>query len=114
MKLHVSKLEHGIRLIVLNGKMDSAGVYAIEMDFAHHCGGDNRRVLVDLSNVSYISSIGIPLLVDTAKGVIGKGGRMILYNPQKNVMDVLELVGVTHIIPIHYDLSAALSSFRDP
>ena len=114
MKLHVSELEHGIRLIVLNGKMDSAGVYAIEMDFAHHCGGDNRRVLVDLSNVSYISSIGIPLLVDTAKGVIGKGGRMILYNPQKNVMDVLELVGVTHIIPIHYDLSAARSSFRDP
>lgn len=113
MKLHVSELEHGIRLIVLNGKMDSAGVYAIEMDFAHHCGGDNRHVLVDMSNVSYISSIGIPLLVNIAKTVSGKGGRMILYNPQKNVMDVLELVGVTHIIPIHFDLSAARSSFLD-
>jgi len=113
MKLHVSELEHGIRLIVLDGKMDSAGVYAIAMDFAHHCGGDNRRVLVDLTSVSYISSIGIPLLVNTAKGVLGKGGRMILFNPQKNVMDVLELVGVTHLMPIHFDLSAARSSFHD-
>lgn len=112
MKLHVSELEHGIRLIVLDGKMDSSGVYAIEMDFAHHCGGNDRRILVDLSAVSYISSIGIPLLVNTAKGVVGRGGRIVLLRPQKNVMDVLELVGVTHIIPVHFDLAAARSSLH--
>lgn len=112
MKLHINELEHGIRLIVLNGKLDSAGVYTIEMDFHHYCGGDHRRVLVDMSAVSYISSIGIPLLVNTAKAVAGKGGRMALYNPQKNVMDVLELVGVTHLIPVHFDLTAARSAFQ--
>ncbi|MCQ3938989.1 MAG: hypothetical protein DPW18_18370 [Chloroflexi bacterium] len=111
MKLQVSELEHGIRLISLDGKLDSSGVYAIEMDFLHHCAGEKRRVLVDMSNVSYISSIGIPLLVNTAKVVAGKGGKMALFNPQKHVMDVLELVGVTHIIPVHFDLIAAKKGF---
>ena len=78
MKLHVSELEGGIRLIALDGKLDSSGVYAVEMDFQHHCVGDRRRILVDISNVSYISSIGIPMLVNTAKLVNGKGGRMAL------------------------------------
>lgn len=112
MKLNVSELEYGIRLIILNGKLDSAGVYAIEMDFHHHCGGEGRRVLVDLSGVSYISSIGIPMLVNTAKSVVQKGGQMAFYNPQKNVLDMLDLVGVTHLIPIHFDLSAAKSAFH--
>lgn len=112
MKLQVSELEHGIRLICLNGKLDSGGVYAIEMDFLHHCAGESQRVLVDLSNVSYISSIGIPMLVNTAKIVAHKGGRLALLNPQKNVMDVLELVGVAGIIPIHFDLLSARQSFH--
>jgi anti-anti-sigma factor len=112
MKLQVSELEHGIRLIILNGKLDSSGVYAIEMDFLHHCAGESQRVLVDLSNVSYISSIGIPMLVNTAKIVARKGGKFALLSPQKNVMDVLELVGVTGIIPTYFDLLAAKQGFH--
>jgi anti-sigma B factor antagonist len=107
MKLQVSELENGIRLISLEGKLDSGGVYTIEVDFTRHCVGEKRRILVDLSKVSYISSIGIPMLVNTAKTVASKGGHMGLFRPQKNVADVLELVGVSNIIPIYYELKAA-------
>ncbi|HAX70886.1 MAG TPA: hypothetical protein DCY14_14835 [Anaerolineae bacterium] len=111
MKIQVSELEHGIRLIVLNGKLDSGGVYAVEMDFLHHCAGERRNILVDMSNVSYVSSIGVPMLVNAARIVTGKGAKMALLNPQKNVMDVLEMVGVTGIIPVYFDLTAARRAF---
>ena len=109
MKLQVSDLEGGIRLISLHGKLDSNGVYAVEMDFTHHCSGTHRRILVDLADVSYISSIGIPMLVNTAKAVQNHGGKMALLSPQKNVMDVLEMVGVSRIIRVFYDLRSAKS-----
>jgi len=104
MKLQISELESGIRLITLIGKLDGPGVYAIEMDFRHHCMGDHKKVVVDLSQVSYISSIGIPLLVDAAKSMAARKGRMVLLGPQKNVYDVLEMVGVTRIIPTYFDM----------
>lgn len=110
MKLHIGEIDGGLVLISLSGKLDSAGVYAVEMDFVRHCMHGKRRILVDLSQVSYISSIGIPLLVDTAKEMKKHGGRLALLNPQKNVMDVLEMVGVSSIIPVFYDIGAAKQS----
>lgn len=107
MKIQVSELENGIRLITLSGKLDSSGVYAIEMDFIRHCTEKHSRILVDLSKVEYLSSVGIPLLVNTAKTVTHKGGKLAFLNPQKHVLDVLELVGVSSLVPVYYDLKSA-------
>lgn len=107
MKLHFGELEHGIRLLTLEGKLDSNGIQYVEFDFIRHCVGEKVRVLVDLSRVSYISSIGIPMLVNVAKSIVARGGRMALLSPQHQVLDVLELVGVSHIIPIYFDLGSA-------
>ncbi len=107
MQLQYSELEGGIRLIKLSGALDMNGTYAIEVEFVRHCTGQNIRVLVDLSKVNYISSIGIPMLVNSAKSVTKHGGRLGLLNPQKAVEDVLELAGIPAIIPIYTDLAAA-------
>ena len=81
-------------LLKLNGALDMNGTYAIEVDFVRHCAGERVRVLVDLSKVNYISSIGIPMLVNSAKSVIKHGGKMVLLNPQESVEYILELAGV--------------------
>lgn len=107
MKLHFGELENGIRLITLDGKLDGNGVNNVEFEFIRHCAGETPRILVDLSRVSYISSIGIPMLVNAARSVAARGGEMALLNPHHNVMDVLELVGVSRIIPVYYDLGSA-------
>ncbi len=113
MKIQISELEHGLRLITLNGQLDGNGVYAVEVDFIRNCVEGNHHIVVDLSKVNYISSIGIPMLIRTAKMVRERGGRMVLLNPQHNVADVLDLVGVSHIIPIFYDLKAARVELSD-
>jgi anti-anti-sigma factor len=107
MKIQVSELEHGLHLVTLNGILDSHGVYGVEVDFVRYCVEGRYNVLVDISMVSYISSIGIPMLIHTAKLVRARGGKIALLKPQHNVADVLELVGVPRIIPIYYDLGFA-------
>ncbi len=113
MKLQISEVEQGLRLIILNGQLDGTGVYNVEVDFIRTCVEGNHNVLVDLSNVSYISSIGIPMLIRTAKMVKQRGGKMALLNPQHNVLDVLELVGVSRIIPVFYDHKTAIVGMSD-
>lgn len=108
MKLEYTELKDGIRLIKLEGRLDLNGTYSIEVQFVNRCAGEGVRVLVDLSGVSYVSSVGIPMLVNTAKSVVSRGGRMAFLNPQENVVKVLELVGVPLVIPIYRDQKAAV------
>lgn len=107
MKLDYLELENGIRLIKLNGTLDMNGTYGIEVQFVRYCAGENVRVLVDLTKVNFMSSIGIPLLVNTAKSIVSRGGKVVFFNPQDSVYKVLEMVGVPDMIPIHTDMDAA-------
>jgi anti-anti-sigma factor len=111
MKLDYSELDNGIRLLKLNGTLDMNGTFSIEVQFVRHCAGENAKVLVDLAKVNYMSSIGIPLLVNTAKSIVRRGGKVAFLNPQDNVLKVLEMVGVPDMIPIHTDMDSAIAEF---
>jgi anti-sigma B factor antagonist len=107
MKLEFNELENGVRLIKLIGTLDLTGTYSIEVEFVRLCEGDNVHLLVDLTEVDYVSSIGVHMLVNTARSIASRGGKMALLNPQRNVIDVLELTGILQMIPIYSDLGSA-------
>jgi anti-anti-sigma factor len=109
MRLQYSELKDNVRLIKLSGALDIHGVSDVEIDFVRICSGDNICVLVDLSKVNYISSIGIPLLVNSAKSLARQGGKMVLLNPKKPVENVLEVTGIPLIIPIYQNVDTAVS-----
>ncbi len=112
MNLEYSELEGGIRLIKLIGKLDAEGFAEVNDEFARYCDGENILMLVDLSRLTYLSSIGIPLLVSNAKTVTAHGGRMILVAPQPNVKYVLEITGVMHVLRLYNDLETAQQRIR--
>ena len=112
MRLQYSELDNDIRLIKLSGTLDIHGVDDVELDFVRLCTGDHMCVLVDLSRVNYISSIGIPLLIHSARSLAQQGGKMALLNPQKSVENVLELTGIPLIIPIYESIDTAVSDLK--
>jgi anti-sigma B factor antagonist len=107
MELQYSELENGIRLIKLNGEVDIVGTGQIETKFAGYCAGDKVRVIVDLSEVDFLASIGVRLLTLTAKSIASRGGKMVLLNPIPDVQHVLEITGIPAIIPIYSHLESA-------
>jgi anti-anti-sigma factor len=108
MEIQYTELDNGIRLITLIGTLDMQGTFSVEVQFARHCAGEGVRVLVDLSGVTYLSSIGIPMLINTARSVASQGGKMGLVGPIYDVHRVLEITGVTLIIPIFHDFDTAV------
>src|SRR5215510_6766167 len=101
MKLEYQELENGIRVIKLIGRLDMGGTTIVEPQFALHCEGDQVFVLVDLSDVTYLSSIGIPMLINNAKSVASRGGRLALLKPLMDVKYILDLTGVSHMLRIY-------------
>ncbi|HAX70887.1 MAG TPA: STAS domain-containing protein [Anaerolineales bacterium] len=107
MNLHYSDLGNNIRLIKLEGTLDIMGVNEVETQFAGYCSGEKPLVLVDLSSVDFMASIGIRLLTTNAKSIATRGGRMALLNPSPDVKDVLEMTGIPSIIPMYENLESA-------
>jgi anti-anti-sigma factor len=107
MEMQYSELDNGINLIKLIGKLDIIGTGEIETKFTGYCAGDKVRMVVDLSEVDFLASIGIRLLTLTAKSVAIRGGKMVLLNPIPEVQNVLEITGIPAIIPIYSQLESA-------
>jgi anti-sigma B factor antagonist len=107
MELQYSELDNNISMIKLNGKLDIIGVGEIETKFAGYCAGDGVRIVVDLSDVDFLASIGIRLLTLTAKSVASRGGKMVLLNPIPDVHHVLDVTGIPAIIPIYSHFESA-------
>jgi anti-anti-sigma factor len=107
MEIQYSEQDNGVRLIKLSGRLDILGTGAIETKFAGYCAGENPRVVVDIAEVDFLASIGIRLLMLTAKSISSRGGKMVILNPIPDVQSVLEITGIPAIIPIYSSLESA-------
>lgn len=101
MELQYSELDHQVRLIKLIGSLDISGAGAIETKFAAYCSGEHARVIVDLSQLDFLASIGIRLLTINAKSLASRGGRMALLSPTPEVRKTLEVTGIPDLIPVY-------------
>jgi anti-sigma B factor antagonist len=106
MEMNAVDLEVGITKVVLSGRMDIEGASAVDLRFSV-IAGSKKKVAVDLSDVTFLASLGLRTLMMGAKSIAGKGGKMVLVNPRPNVEKVLETTGVNTIIPIVRDMEAA-------
>ena len=107
MEIQYRELDNGIILIKLIGRLDIIGTGEIETKFTGYCAGEKVRVIVELSEVDFLASIGIRLFTLTAKSVVSRGGRMVILDPISEVQDVLEITGIPAIIPIYSHLESA-------
>jgi anti-sigma B factor antagonist len=96
-----------IAKVVLAGKLDISGAEKIALPLATLAGG-KRGVLLDMTGVTFLASIGIRHLVAASKALARRGGRLVLLNPNPLVADVLTTSGVVELMVIaHSDAEAA-------
>ena len=108
MSLEYSDVNDNLRRITLSGRLDIPGTEAIATRFSALCASAERRVVVDMSAVNFLSSIGIRALVTNAKAQQQRGGRMVVVvEAGSSVAKTLETTGIDALIPLLTDLAAA-------
>jgi len=99
MEFELSELGAVLRA-VLRGRLDTAGVGLIETRFTAGVVPPGRPVVVDLSEVSFVSSMGLRMIIGTARALRARGAAMALYGAQPLVRETLDHVALGEIIPI--------------
>ena len=71
-----------------------------------------KKILLNLGDVSYIDSSGIGELVSSFTSVSNQGGNLKLLNLQKKVHDLLQITKLYTVFEVHTDEAAAVRSFN--
>jgi anti-anti-sigma factor len=95
--------------VALSGRLDIAGAEVVALPLATLAGA-KQGLIIDMSGVSFVASIGLRHLVATAKALSRRGGRLVLLNPSDMVTEVLETSGLTEILPIAQSEAAATAA----
>ena len=107
-------LEGGITRIALDGQLDLQGAQSLEQPFAFATTTRAGRFVVDMSAVTFVASIGIRMLVTSARAQSQRGGRMVIVAPPGRSAEVLRMAGIDRLVPVVDDLDAALSTLAAP
>jgi anti-anti-sigma factor len=70
-----------------------------------------RKVLLDLTTVTYVDSATIGCLMDLYRQAAASGGALKLAGVQKRVETMLTMTGAHNFLEMHGDESAAVRSF---
>lgn len=108
MELEVTPIDDGTQLIRLTGRLDSPGVDRVETRFTAAAVAANRHAVVDLSEVSFLASMGIRMFISCARAMGGKGRKLALFGANEMVGEVLESVSIDQILAVAADREAAV------
>lgn len=97
----------GIRIIRLSGRMDIEGAVAIDPRFSTLVATGGRAIVVDLSGLDFLGSLGMGTLVMAARNLWARKGLMVMCSASGAVEKALNRTNLP--IPLWRDLEEARS-----
>jgi anti-sigma B factor antagonist len=106
MELAIEQLSETLTRATPTGRWDVAGAMSIDLRMST-IAGSGRSVIIDMAQVTFLSSMGIRTIIMAAKAVSLRGARLVLLAPSDHVAAVLTSTGIDALVPICVDLEAA-------
>ena len=112
--MKIDKSKSG-NLLVLGprGRLDSEGGPVLEDLVLKQVEGGERDIVIDLSQVDYMSSRGLRVVITGAKACQAAGGRLVACSPQTGVKKIIEMTGIPTMIGLFESCDEAFRSYEE-
>jgi anti-sigma B factor antagonist len=100
----------GTHIVAAAGEIDLYAAPELKQQVVRSIEEGGTRLIIDLSETTFIDSTGVGVLVGALKRVRESGGGLALVCTNDNVLRVLEIVGLNQLFPIHESRDEATAS----
>jgi anti-sigma B factor antagonist len=104
-------MHDGAMVLAVTGRIDTTTAGDLEAAINLGISNGTRQILLDLREVTYISSVGLRVLLATAKKLRNDGDRYALCALSMEVQKVMKLAGFTSIFSIYASQEDALAAW---
>ena len=104
----------GTLIIRPNGRLEGSNSQEFHETITKTIGPDDENILLDLEQISYVSSAGLRSFAIIAKEAQRLDLKFALCSAGTNVRDVINTSGFNQLMPMHKDQLGALASLAAP
>jgi anti-sigma B factor antagonist len=91
----VSHLDGDSATVTVTGELDISTAPALKSVLDELCENGSLKVIVELSEMSFIDSSGLAVLAAAQNQLLARGSQLSLRSPNRNALRVLEIGGLT-------------------
>ena len=97
-------------ILALSGKLDATTAKTFEDRILGVINGGTQRLVVDLSQLDYVSSSGLRVFILAAKRLQTVDGKIVLCSMKDHVRQVFDLAGFSSMLSIYASRDEAIKS----
>jgi anti-sigma B factor antagonist len=102
-----------VGIVSLTGEMDIVRAHDLRERLLGAIRNEDFGLVVDLTNTTYIDSVGVSLLFELAERLSERQLRMVVVLPEKGLVGrVLTIVNLSSVAQIHPSVDEALGAVR--
>jgi anti-sigma B factor antagonist len=101
-------------VIELGGEIDLYTAPEFKERMVELIEGGRKRIVVDLSEATFIDSTTLGVLVGGVKRLRPAGGSLALVCTDQNITKIFEITGLDRVFPIHATRDDALAAVAEP
>jgi len=103
-----TKKSNDVLVVGIGGRLDTITAPEFEKSIMELISPENKKIVLDCANLSYISSSGLRVILMTLKKVKANGGNLIICSLQESIKEVFNICGFTSLLTITPDCASAL------
>jgi anti-sigma B factor antagonist len=107
LSLNVSERE-GWAILSVGGEVDVATAPRLREQLIDLVNGGHHRIVVDLSDVEFLDSTGLGVLVGALKRVRTQDGDLALVCTESRILKVFEITGLTKVFTMYESVDEAV------
>lgn len=104
-----TRTTNDIHIVAITGSLDSTTSPDAQKSLDGVLAGA-KKVALDFSQLDYISSAGLRILLGVAKQLRAKGGALGMFGLNQSVKEVFDISGFSSILPVYPSEAEALGA----
>ena len=92
LQIRIDPVQQGSQRVALTGRLDTDSYGVLDTQLGPVLAGDIHSLVLDLAQLSYISSAGIRSILKARKAMAARHGKVLVVNPQPQIQKVFDMV----------------------
>ena len=103
--------QNAVLIVRVEGRIDGSNAQTFQHDLAGTIAEPDQAVVLDLEQLSYISSAGLRAILIVARSLEDRKAQFAVCSLSSSVQEIFQINGFDHIISVRENQADARSSF---
>jgi anti-sigma B factor antagonist len=111
MDININKNSDGITVVEMAGDIDASTASQVQ-EKVLGAAEEKSKILMDMTNVPYMSSAGLRMLLSVYRQVTGKEGKLVIVGLSEEIEETMDVTGFLDFFTVRKTIAEGLTELQ--